>query len=116
MPIPKGEVHTFPIIYNSGNLPIIFNIQNGLVEPYTSTTLQHLFKTQACIPMTATYKANQWACTINPSQLWHQSNPIHHVVDDLHTFPLDLAMRLIQVNTTRRVSDSVYCAWALQHH
>jgi hypothetical protein len=66
MPIPKEEAHTFPIIYDSGNLPIIFNNQNGLVEPYSSTTVQHLFKTQACIHMSATYEANQWACPNNP--------------------------------------------------
>ena len=58
MPIPKEAAHTFPIIYDSGNLPIIFNNQNGLVEPYTSTSVQNLFTTQACIPMTATYEAN----------------------------------------------------------
>jgi hypothetical protein len=40
MPIPKEEAHTFPIVYDSGNLPIIFNNQNGLVEPYPSTTVQ----------------------------------------------------------------------------
>jgi hypothetical protein len=40
-----------------------------LVEPYTSTSGQHLFTTQACIPMTAIYEANQWACPDNPSQL-----------------------------------------------
>jgi hypothetical protein len=47
MPIPKEEAHTFPIIYDSGNLPIIFNNQNDLVEPYTSTSVQNLFKAQA---------------------------------------------------------------------
>jgi hypothetical protein len=116
MPIPKEKAHTLPIIHDSGNLLIIFNNQNGLVEPYTSTTVQRLFKTQACISMTATYEANEWACPDNPSQLWHQSNPVHHVVDDPNTIPLDLATRLIQVITTRRGSDSVYCAWALPAH
>ncbi|KAI2511802.1 hypothetical protein MHU86_2534 [Fragilaria crotonensis] len=72
-------------------------------------------KTQACIPMTANYEANQWACPNNPSQLWRQSNPVHHVVDDPHTVPLDLAIRLIQVITTKRGSDNVYRAWALPH-
>ena len=115
MPIPKEEAHSFPIIYDSGNLPIIFNNQNGLVEPYTSTTVQHLSKTQACIPMTATYEANQWAYPDNPSQLWHQSNPVHHIVDDPNTIPLDVATRLIQVITTKCGSDSVYHAWALPH-
>jgi hypothetical protein len=68
MPIPKEEELNFPTIYDSGNLLIIFNNQNGLVEPYTSTSVQHLFKTQACIPLTtATYEANQWACPYNPS-------------------------------------------------
>ena len=115
MPIPKEAAHTFPIIYDSGNLPIIFNNQNGLVEPYTSTSVQNLFKTQACIPMTATYEANEWTCPDTPSQLWRQSNPVHHVVDDPNTIPLDLATRLIQVITTKRGSDSVYRAWALPH-
>ena len=50
MPISKKEAHPSPIIYNSGNLPTIFNNQNGLVLPYTSTSVQNLFKTQACIP------------------------------------------------------------------
>jgi hypothetical protein len=95
MPIPKEEAHTFPIIYNSGNLPIIFNNQNGLVEPYTSTSVQNLFKTQACIPMTATYGANEWTCPDTPSQVWRQSNPALHVVDDPNTIPPDLATRLI---------------------
>ncbi len=46
MPTSKEEAHTFPIIYDSGYLPIIiFNHQNDLVEPCTSTTVQHLFKT-----------------------------------------------------------------------
>ncbi|KAI2498782.1 hypothetical protein MHU86_15738 [Fragilaria crotonensis] len=99
LPIPKEGAHTFPIIYDSGNLPIIFDHRNGNVEPYTSTTVQALFQTQACIPMTANYEANQWACPNNPSQLWRQSNPVHHVVDDPHTVPLDLAIRLIQVIT-----------------
>jgi hypothetical protein len=54
MPIPKAEAPTLPIIYDAGNLPIIFNNQKCLVEQYNSTTLQHLFKTLACIPMTAT--------------------------------------------------------------
>jgi hypothetical protein len=79
MPIPKEEAHTFPFINDSGDLPIIFNIQNGLVEPYNTTTVQHLFKRQACIPLTTTYEANQWACPDNPSQLWHQSIPVNHV-------------------------------------
>ena len=114
MPIPKDEVHTFPIIYDSSNLPIIFN-HHGYVEPYTSTTIQTLFKTQACIPMNPNYEANQWACPHNPSQLWRQSNPIHHVIDDPNTIPLDIAIRLIQVITTKRGSDSVYRAWALPH-
>ena len=65
--------------------------------------------------MTATYEANQWACPNNPSQLWRQSNPVHHVVNDPYTIPLDLATRFIQVITTRRGSDSVYRAWALPH-
>ena len=47
MPISKERANTVPIIYDSGNLPIIFNNQNGLVEPYTSTSVQNLFKTQA---------------------------------------------------------------------
>jgi hypothetical protein len=98
MPIPKEEAHTIPIIYDSGNLPIIFNNQNGLVEPYTSTLVQ-----------------NEWTCPDTPSQLWRQSNPVHHVVDDPNTIPLDLATRLIQVITTKRGSDSVYRAWALPH-
>jgi hypothetical protein len=115
MPIPKEEAHTFPIICDSGNLPIIFNNQNGLVEAYTSTTVQHLFKTQACIPMTAYYEANPWACPNNHSQLWRQSYPVQHVVDDPYTILLDLATRLIQVITTRRGSDSVYRAWALPY-
>jgi hypothetical protein len=101
MPIPKEEAHTFPTIYDSGNLPIIFNNQNGFVEPYTSTSVQNLFKTQACIPMTATYEANEWTCPDTPSQLWRQSHPVHHVVDDPNTIPLDLATRLIQVITTK---------------
>jgi hypothetical protein len=115
MPIPKEEAHTFPIIYDSGNLPIIFNNQHGPVEPYISSTVQHFFKTQACIPMTATYEGNQWACPNNPSQLWRQSNPVHHVVNDPNTISLDLATRLIPVITTKRGSDSVYSAWALPH-
>jgi hypothetical protein len=115
MPIPKKEAHTYPIIYDSGNLPIIFNNQNGLVEPYSSTSVQNLFKTQACIPMTATYEANEWTCPDTPSQFWHQSNPVHHIVDDPNTIPLDLATRLIQVITTKRRSDSVYRVWALPH-
>ncbi len=59
LPIPKDGAHTFPIIYDSGNLPIIFDHRNGNVEPYTSTTVQALFQTQACIPMTANYEPNQ---------------------------------------------------------
>ena len=115
MPIPKEEAGTFPID-DSGQLPMIFNTQNGLVEPYTSTSVQHLFMTQACILMTATYEANEWACPDNPSQLWCQSNPVHHVVDDPYTIPLvDLTIRLIQVITTKCGSDSVYCACALPH-
>ncbi len=86
MPIPKEEAHTFPIIFDSGNLPIIFNNQNGLVEPYLSTTVQHQFKTQASISMAATYEANQWACPDNPSQLWHQSYLVHHVAHPLPAF------------------------------
>jgi hypothetical protein len=66
--------------------------------------------------MTATYEANQWACPDNPSQLWCQSSPVHHIVDDPNTIPLDLATRLIQVITTKRGSDSVYRAWALPAH
>jgi hypothetical protein len=66
--------------------------------------------------MTATYEANQSACHNNLSQLWLQSNPVHHIVDDPHTILLDLASRPIQVITTKRGSDSVYyCAWALPH-
>jgi hypothetical protein len=65
--------------------------------------------------MTANYEANQWACPFNPSQLWRQSNPVHHVVDDPHTVRLDLAIRLVQVITTKRGSNSVYHAWALPH-
>jgi hypothetical protein len=65
--------------------------------------------------MTATYEANEWTCPDTPSQLWRQSNPVHHVVDDPNTIPLDLATRLIQVITTKRGSDSVYRAWALPH-
>ena len=80
MPIPKEEAHTFPIINDSGNLPTIFNNQNGLVEPYTTTTVQHLFKTQAFTPMDATYEANEWACPDNPSQLWRQSYPVHILI------------------------------------
>jgi hypothetical protein len=87
----------------------------ALFEPYTSTTVQHLLKTQACIPMTETYEANQWACPNNPSQLWCQSNPVHHVVDDPNTILLDLASRPIQVITTKHGSVSVCCAWALPH-
>jgi hypothetical protein len=115
MPIPKEEAHTFPFINDSGNLSIIFNDQNGLVEPYTLTTVQHLFKTQACVPMTATYEANQWAFPNNPSQAWRQSNPVHHVVDHPYTIPLDLATRLIQVITTKCNANSVNRAWALPH-
>ena len=113
--LSQRKKHSFPIIYDSGNLPIIFNNQNGLVEPYTSTSVQHLLKTQAFIPMTVTYEANQWACPDNPSQLWRQSNPVHHVVDDPYTIILDLATRLIQVITTKHGSNSVYRAWALPH-
>ena len=112
MPFPKEEAHIFPIICN---LFIIFNNQNSLVEAYTSTTVRHLFKTQACIPMTATFVASQWACPDNPSQLWRQSNPVHHVVDDPSTIPLCFATRLIQVITTKHGSDCVYHAWALPH-
>ena len=102
MPIPKEEAHTFPtIIYDSGHLPIIFNNQHGLVESCTSTTVKHLYKTQACIHMTATYEANQWVCPNIPSQLWCQSNPVHHVVDAPNTITLDIVTRLIQVITNK---------------
>jgi hypothetical protein len=82
MPIPKEEAHTFPIIFDSDNLPIIFNNH----EPYISTTVQHQFKMQACISMTAIYEANKWACPDNPSQLWHQSFLVHHVAHPLPAF------------------------------
>ncbi len=114
MPILKKEIHTFPIIHDSGNLPIVSNHQNDLVEPYTSTTVQHLFRTQAYIPMNPHYEANPCICPNNPSQLWRHSSPEHHV-DDPNTIPLDLATRLIQVITTKRRSDIVYCASALPH-
>jgi hypothetical protein len=67
MPIPREEARTFPVIYDSGNLPIIFNHQSDLVEPYTSTTVQHLFKTQAYIPINPHYEANPCICPYNPS-------------------------------------------------
>ncbi len=83
-----------------------FQPWNDLVKPYTSTTVQHLFKTQACIPInTIFFDANPWIYPKNPSQLWHQSSPVHHVVDDL-------ANRLIQVITTKQGSNSFNCAWA----
>ncbi len=41
MPIPKEEAHTFPILYDSGNLPIIFNNQMTWLNP----TLQPQFNT-----------------------------------------------------------------------
>jgi hypothetical protein len=65
--------------------------------------------------MTATYEANQSAYPNNPSQLWRQSNPVHHIVDDPNTIPLDLAARLIHIITTKGGSDSVDHAWALLH-
>ncbi len=108
MPIPKEEAHTFPIIYDSGNLSIIFNHENDLVEPYTSSTVQHLFKTQACIPMNPHYEANPCICPNNPSQLWGLSSLDYHVIDAPDTIlPLDLATRLIQDMTTKPGSDSV---------
>ena len=116
MQIPKEEAHTFPSIYDSGHPPIIFNYQNDLVEPYTSTTVQHLFKTQACIPMNTHYEANPCICPNNPSQLWRLSSLVYHAIDAPDTIPpLDLATRLIQDITTKRRSDSVYRAWALPH-
>jgi hypothetical protein len=111
---PKRRSTHF-IIFDSGNLFIIFNNQNGLIYPCTSFSVQHLFKTQTCIPMTATYEANQSAYPNNPSQLWRQSNPVHHIVDDPNTIPLDLATRLIHIITTKGGSDSVDHAWALLH-
>ncbi len=65
--------------------------------------------------MSSNYEANPWICPNNPSQLWRQSNPVHHVVDDPTTIPLAIATRLIQVITTKRGSNSVYRAWALPH-
>jgi hypothetical protein len=116
MPIPKEEALTFPIINDSGNLPIIFNHENDVVEPYTSSTVQHLFKTQACIPMNPQYEANPCICPNNPSQLWRLSSLVYHVIDAPDTIPpLDLATRLIQDITTKRGSDSVHRAWALPH-
>ena len=116
MPIPKEETHTFPIIYDSCNLPIIFNHQNELVEPHTSTPVQHLFKTQANIPLNPHYEANPClVCPYNPSQLWRQSSPDNHAVDDPNTVTLDLATRLLQIITTKCRSGCVYCAWAFPH-
>ena len=65
--------------------------------------------------MNTCYAANPWTCPNNPSQLWRQPNPVYHVTDDPKTIPLSLAIRLIQVITTRRGSTEVYRAWALPH-
>ncbi|KAI2491544.1 hypothetical protein MHU86_23021 [Fragilaria crotonensis] len=46
LPIPKEGAHTFPIIYDSDNLPIIFDHRNGNVEPYTSTTTYQVITTK----------------------------------------------------------------------
>jgi hypothetical protein len=97
-------------------MPIIFNHENDLVEPFTSTTVQHLFKTKACIPMNPHYEANPCIYPNNPSQLWRLSSRVYHDIDAPDTIPpLDLATRLIQDITTTRGSDSVHRAWALPH-
>ncbi|KAI2494548.1 hypothetical protein MHU86_19963 [Fragilaria crotonensis] len=115
LPIPLPSAHTFPIIYNKENKPIIFHQHNGTIKPYTTTTVQQLFNDQACIPMNTCYAANPWTCPNNPSQLWRQPNPVYHVIDDPKTIPLSLATRLIQVITTKRGSTDVYGSWALPH-
>jgi hypothetical protein len=114
-PVPKPEAHTFPITYSPNGAPIIYNKHNGTIEPYTSVTVQSLFKTQACIPINRNYDENPWMCPNNPSQLWRQPNPVFHVVDDPKTVPLSLAIRLIQVITTKRGASDVYRSWALPH-
>ena len=117
IPTPKPGAHTFPIVYNSKNNPIIFHKldNNGSIEPYNSTTVQSLFTPQACIPMNKTYNENPRMCPDNPSQLWNQASPIHFVTDDPFLIPISLAIRLIQVITTKSGSTDVYRAWALPH-
>jgi hypothetical protein len=107
-PIPLPSAHTFPIIYNDDNKPIIYDQQNGTIKPFTTLSVQLLFKNQPCVPMNTCYAANPWTCPNNPSQLWRQPNPVYHVTDDPKTIPLSLATRLIQVITTRRGSTEVY--------
>ncbi|KAI2508425.1 hypothetical protein MHU86_5952 [Fragilaria crotonensis] len=114
-PIPLPSAHTFPIIYNKENKPIIFHQHNRTIKPYTTTTVQQLFSDQASIPMNTCYATNPWTCPNNPSQLWRQPNPVYHVIDDPKTIPLSLATRLIQVITTKRGSTNVYGSWALPH-
>ena len=112
LPTPKPGAHTFPIVYNPKNqAPIIFNkLDNGSIEPYTSITIQSLFKTQACLHMDKNYNENP-----TPFQIWKQPSPVHFVIDDPALIPLSLAIRLIQVITTKRGSPDVYRAWALPH-
>ena len=115
MPIPEPTAHIFPIIYDLNSRPIIFNHANGSIEPYSTTTIQSLFTTQACIPMNSNYEANPNLTPNNPSQLWRQNSPVHHVIDDPTTIPFALAVRLHKVITAKRGDTDVYLSWALPH-
>jgi hypothetical protein len=70
--LSQRKEHTPPLSSIIQAISPSSSITNGLVESYTSTSVQNLFKTQACIPMTATYEANEWARPDNPSQLLPQ--------------------------------------------
>jgi hypothetical protein len=82
-PIPLPSAHSFPIIYNSDNKPIIYDQQNGTIKPFTTLAAQQLFK-NCCA-------ANPWTYPNNPTQLWCQPTPVYHVTDDPKTIPLSLA-------------------------
>ena len=70
-PIPLPSAHSFPIIYNSDNKPIIYDQQNGTIKPFTTLLAQQLFKNQACVPTNTCYEANprkQSQPTMAPTQ------------------------------------------------
>ncbi len=95
--MPQPNTHSFPLVHDADNNPIIRDAQNG--GPYTSTSVQVLFTQQAAIPVTAENDSNPDLAPATDSLDPRFDDPgsIYHVTLGPRRVPFALAMRLIQV-------------------
>ena len=113
VPLPTPETRVFPITFDAHRNPINFDTTSNV--PYTTTTVQSLFKRQPCVLVDDFNLQYPDRAPTFPAELWTHARQIYHVTEIPERVPYSLAIRLIPVFTTTPIGTVIYRAWALPH-